>query len=103
MKAKELLSFVIDLNLSNMCHEVHTPKVTNAEDCGHIWVKWYYDYLHVEGLCVNEVCVLDEDSDYVAVYVHEEDTWFKPELDLLNVCYTIDRLRCRRIYLIKVE
>ena len=98
MKAKELLSFVINFNISELCHMVHTPKEKCLKDYGKVWTEWYRDYLRVD-----EVCILDEDSDYLAVYVAEEETWITPELDRLNVCYVSDRLRFRRIYLIKVE
>lgn len=98
MKAKELLSFVIDLDLSNKCHMVHTPKTTNTSDYERIWFEWFRDHLRTD-----DVCILDEDSDYLTVYVHEEDTWFIPYLDQLNVCYVNDKWRCHRFYLIKVE
>lgn len=98
MKAKELLSFVVNWDMSHLCSMVHTPNTKNTSDYERIWFEWCRDHLHVY-----DVCILDEDSDYLTVYVNEEDTWFIPILDQLNVCYVSDKLRCRRIYLIKVE
>lgn len=98
MKAKDLLSFVINFDLSNQCHMVHTPKTKYLKEYDKIWFEWYRDYLRVD-----EVCILDDDSDYCAVYVNEEDPWLIPELDQLNVCYVSDRIREKRVYLIKVE
>ena len=95
MKAKKLLDLVV-LNLLNseMMGYIYTPVIYKNDDRDEVWSTWWHDWFRS-----NEVCILDEDTEYLYYYANESEYEF---LDKRMECW-ITNENGERVYLFKVE
>lgn len=96
MKAKKLLELIVNyqLNIEQMGY-IYTPERENDElKRAELWACWFFDWFRS-----NEVCILDEDTEYLYYYANESEYEF---LDKRMECW-ITNENGERVYLFKVE